>query len=472
MLRLTEVLPAPVNKYVEVKKQEVSKPKAKKVYNIPPYGQRENYVPRTLEDFGDGGAFPEILILQYPLDMGRSDRAGDTRVVTVATDEDGVPDFQKNLLNQGSNKQMIVHTKVSSLIGSSAEDDDLARPSDEAIAALTQKTREAMEKKVNRKIAYALPGKLPEGSLPGDVKPAEFYKYTPVEPLTGRVLDQRVIHMVEVEQDPLDPPKFRHLKVPAAFNDDPVPILHSPPRKVTVQDQQDWKIPPCISNWKNARGYTIPLDKRLAADGRGLQQTVVNDRFATFAEALQVAESKMREEVELRNSIVRQQKEKERLSQEEMLRRRALEVRQQHEDRHRIESASENPEEREARRERDRQREKLRREAERDLRRRAQGRRTQEERERERDISEKIALGQAAVASNSGVTFDSRLFDQSGGMGSGMAADDEYNVYTKPLFMDKMETRYRVDEAETMCTRSRCLWTRWRRGIAWMRPRR
>lgn len=161
-----------------------------------------------------------------------------------------------------------------------------------------------------------------------------------MEPLTGRVLDQRVIHMVEVEQDPLDPPKFRHLKVPAAFNDDPVPILHSPPRKVTVQDQQDWKIPPCISNWKNARGYTIPLDKRLAADGRGLQQTVVNDRFATFAEALQVAESKMREEVELRNSIVRQQKEKERLSQEELLRQRALEVRQQHADRQRIDSAS------------------------------------------------------------------------------------------------------------------------------------
>lgn len=48
----------------------------------------------------------------------------------------------------------------------------------------------------------------------------------------------------------------------------PVPILHSPQRKVTVQDQKDWKIPPCISNWKNARGYTIPLEMRLAADGR------------------------------------------------------------------------------------------------------------------------------------------------------------------------------------------------------------
>jgi hypothetical protein len=40
---------------------------------------------------------------------------------------------------------------------------------------------------------------------------------------------------------------------------------------VTAEDQANWKIPPCISNWKNAKGYTIPLDKRLAADGRGLQ---------------------------------------------------------------------------------------------------------------------------------------------------------------------------------------------------------
>ena len=40
---------------------------------------------------------------------------------------------------------------------------------------------------------------------------------------------------------------------------------------VTAKDRQDWKIPPCISQWKNACGYTIPLDKRLLADGRQLQ---------------------------------------------------------------------------------------------------------------------------------------------------------------------------------------------------------
>jgi hypothetical protein len=39
-----------------------------------------------------------------------------------------------------------------------------------------------------------------------------------------------------------------------------------------VADQEAWKIPPSISNWKNAKGYCIPLDKRLAADGRGLQE--------------------------------------------------------------------------------------------------------------------------------------------------------------------------------------------------------
>lgn len=33
---------------------------------------------------------------------------------------------------------------------------------------------------------------------------------------------------------------------------------------------------------------------------------------------------------------------------------------------------------------------------------------------------------------------------------TGKRWDVEYNVYTKPLFMDKMETMYRVDEAETM----------------------
>lgn len=33
----------------------------------PPYGNRSGWRPRNAEDFGDGGAFPEIPYAQYPL---------------------------------------------------------------------------------------------------------------------------------------------------------------------------------------------------------------------------------------------------------------------------------------------------------------------------------------------------------------------------------------------------------------------
>ena len=85
------------------------------------------------------------------------------------------------------------------------------------------------------------------------------------------------------------------MQVPRGAGSPPVPIMHSPPRPVSVKDQQDWKIPPSISNWKNPKGYTIPLDKRLAADGRGLQETAINDSFAKFTEALYMAESSARQ---------------------------------------------------------------------------------------------------------------------------------------------------------------------------------
>ncbi len=106
---------------------------------------------------------------------------------------------------------------------------------------------------------------------------------------------QRIIKMQEMPVDPMQPPKFRHKKVPRGAGSPPVPVMHSPPRPVTVKEQQDWKIPPCISNWKNAKGYTIPLDKRLAADGRGLQEVSINDQFAKFTESLYIAEGQARQ---------------------------------------------------------------------------------------------------------------------------------------------------------------------------------
>ncbi|MFS7941837.1 putative SKI-interacting protein, SKIP [Helianthus anomalus] len=101
--------------------------------------------------------------------------------------------------------------------------------------------------------------------------------------------------MVEMPVDPLKPPKFKHKRIPKPNGSPPVPLMHSPPQPLTVQDQKGcWKIPPCVSNWKNPKGYTIPLDKRLAADGRGLQQLQINNHFAQLSEALYVAEQQAR----------------------------------------------------------------------------------------------------------------------------------------------------------------------------------
>lgn len=37
----------------------------------PTYGRRKGWIPRSLDDYGDGGAFPEVHIAQYPLNMGK-----------------------------------------------------------------------------------------------------------------------------------------------------------------------------------------------------------------------------------------------------------------------------------------------------------------------------------------------------------------------------------------------------------------
>merc|ERR1719311_258752 len=129
-------------------------------------------------------------------------------------------------------------------------------------------------------------------------------------------------------QDPLQPPKFKHKKVPRGPPSPPPPVHHSPARKLTAKDQKDWKVPPCLSNWKNIKGYAIPLDKRLAADGRNLQDVAVNDKFAALSEDLYLAERKAREEIKIRNDMMRQKKVREEEVREQQLRDLAAQARQ------------------------------------------------------------------------------------------------------------------------------------------------
>lgn len=194
-----------------------------------------------------------------------------------------------------------------------------ALPSQEELEETANKTRMLLEKKIEGKIKKAQPSQV---NALMEKNEAEYIQYTanPNAPGYNPSAANRVIRMVEAQVDPMEPPKHKHKKVPRGPPSPPPPVLHSPPRKLTAQDQQAWKIPPCISNWKNARGYTIPLDKRLAADGRGLQEVTINNKFAMLAESLYVAERKASEELKIRQQIRQQMAIREKEEKEEQLR--------------------------------------------------------------------------------------------------------------------------------------------------------
>uniref|UniRef100_A0A8C3P0D6 SNW domain-containing protein 1 n=1 Tax=Cyanoderma ruficeps TaxID=181631 RepID=A0A8C3P0D6_9PASS len=395
----------------------------------PPYGYRKGWIPRALEDFGDGGAFPEIHVAQYPLDMGRKKKMSNALAVQV--DAEGKIKYDA-IARQGQSKDKVIYSKYTDLVPKevmNVDDPELQRPDEEAIREITEKTRAALEKSVSQKVAAAMPVRAAD-----KLAPAQYIRYTPSQQgvAFNSGAKQRVIRMVEMQKDPMEPPRFKiNKKIPRGPPSPPAPVMHSPSRKMTVKEQQEWKIPPCISNWKNAKGYTIPLDKRLAADGRGLQTVHINENFAKLAEALYIADRKAREAVEMRAQVERKMAQKEKEKHEEKLREMAQKARER---RAGIKTHVEK-EDGEAR-ERDEIRHDRRKERQHDrnLSRAAPDKRSKLQRNENRDISEVIALGVPNPRPSNEIQYDQRLFNQSKGMDSGFhgGEDEIYNVYDQP----------------------------------------
>ncbi|KAL7297953.1 puff-specific protein Bx42 [Trichogramma pretiosum] len=400
--------------------------------SAPPYGERKNWIPRNEEDYGDGGAFPEIHVAQYPLGMGMKGKDSSSNALAIQLDARGKVKYDL-IARQGHAKDKKVYSTLKDLIPMEihAEDDpSLQKPSAEEVEESTEATKNALEKIISNKIAAAMPVRRAE-----KLGPAQYIRYTPSQ--QGQSFNsgakQRVIRMVEAQVDPMEPPKFKiNKKIPRGPPSPPAPVMHSPTRKVTVKEQKEWKIPPCISNWKNAKGYTIPLDKRLAADGRGLQQVHINENFAKLAEALYIADRKAREAVETRAQLEKKLAQKEKEKKEDHLRQLAEKARNERAGLKTAANLDKNEEilEREQLRQ-ERHKERTR---DRNLARAAPDRRSRLQRERERDVSEQIALGLPAKNVNltGDASFDQRLFNTQKGMDSGYAHDDEYNVYDKP----------------------------------------
>ncbi|KAI9766271.1 MAG: mRNA splicing protein [Geoglossum simile] len=429
----------------------------------PPYGQRSGWRPRSAEDYGDGGAFPEIPVAQYPLDMGRKSTST-SNALAVQVDAEGRVKYDA-IARQGHNDKRIVHASFKDLIPLRQRADigeiSLDRPSEEEVAAATEKTRNALAALVSGAVAAQKPKNV-KGTTRKD---PTYVRYTPANQMGDNTMkNDRIMKIVERQQDPMEPPKFKHRKIPRGPPSPPPPVMHSPPRKLTAEDQEAWKIPPPISNWKNPKGYTVPLDKRLAADGRGLQDVTINDKFAQFAEALFTADRHAREEVKQRTLMQQKLAEKEKAQKEEHLRMLAQKAREERSaagaggrrksrgTRSPSGSRTSSPNssrsasgDDEAAREREEMRRERRREAERKLRQSRMGteRRIQMmAREQNRDISEKVALGLAKPTQSSESMWDSRLFNQTSGFDTGFNEDQPYD---KPLFaaQDAISSIYR-----------------------------
>jgi SNW domain-containing protein 1 len=487
------------------------------------------FVPRSLQDFDDGGAFPEIHIAQYPRHMGNphlkkkpTSAASGTgskgggggsanlgaqttsrAIVNVEIDKDGDVSYDA-IVKGGTNADKKVYSRHEDLRGGPANPQDIALPTEEEEQAELARTQAAFSAMVTKSTALdkASGSAMANAATSQNMEEkTQFIKYTPRPDAPGYnpAAAQRVIQMVPKQVDPMMPPKHKHIKAPAGPAEDPVPVLHAPPTKLSKEEREQWNIPACISNWKNARGYTIPLDKRLAADGRGLREHTINSNFATLSESLYVAERQARTEVKMRSQVQKKLALQDKDRREEDLRQLANQARLERggggaapaaaaavptsgdgghagqgpvsdDDGSDIESVGPGEQDKPSagthgETEDDvaaRQREKLRmerkREREKEIRLENNMDAKKRKLEAERDVSEKIALGVHTGSGGLGGDVDSRLYNQTAGMDSGFGAEDEYNTYSKPMFdrggvesssiyrPTRGETEYNADE--------------------------
>ena len=325
---------------------------------------------------------------------------------------------------------------------------DLSKPSMEETINTTLKTKAALEKLCQSKIKSFKSVKDTSFTAPE----SRTIAYTPLTGLSQTPSNNtRIIKITQRPVDPLENIKFKHRKIPHSNSSEPVPVMHSPQRKVTAQDQKNWKVPPCISSSKNPKGLVIPLDIRIMADGRNLKEYKANPNFSKFADVLFIAEKSARNEIEERNRIQESILMKATLKKEEELKLAAKQARMEKAAMSVSNISSVNTTKSDATtdvllgrvRDRSLEKEKDERNELRNLRKKEieYNRRIEMSMKnkkkinnKERDISEKIALGQAQPTMPG---VDSRLFSQVSGLDNGFKDDSDNDLYDTPLFNEK-----------------------------------
>jgi SNW domain-containing protein 1 len=98
----------------------------------PAYPHRKGWRPRDQQAFEDGGAYPEVLIAQYPLDMGRGN--GKSNALALKTGTSTESDYASQIARRGHAENRIIQSSFKDLIPlrqqANSGELDLARPSE------------------------------------------------------------------------------------------------------------------------------------------------------------------------------------------------------------------------------------------------------------------------------------------------------------------------------------------------------
>jgi SNW domain-containing protein 1 len=161
----------------------------------PPYPNRAGWRPRAPEDFGDGGAFPEIPVAQYP--WGKNDGSSKSNALVVQVDGEGKVDYSA-IARQGHGTDRIIHASFKDLIPlrqrAEAGDLDLSRPSEEEVAATAERTKNALASLVSG----ALAAQKPKNVNVGGRRDPTFVRYTPSAQMGDNSKKQeRIMKIVE-----------------------------------------------------------------------------------------------------------------------------------------------------------------------------------------------------------------------------------------------------------------------------------
>ena len=162
----------------------------------PPYRNRVGWRPRSAEDFGDGGAFPECPVAQYPLDMGRK-TAKQSNALVLAVDGEGKVKYDA-IARRGHSEKRIIHTSFKDLIPlrqqANAGELSLERPDEEEVAKQTEKTKNALALLTSGAIAAQNPKNV-KGLTRNE---PTYVRYTPANQMGNTAKGDRIMKIVEV----------------------------------------------------------------------------------------------------------------------------------------------------------------------------------------------------------------------------------------------------------------------------------